>query len=266
MLSTSKGFLCILFLLFSLTTTTQVTGLTYWEDDFSDDADWEFTSFTIPTYSEISTGFEIIDGKLVAPYTGTTYTEVHNAYHVNTVTTGNWSFEWNVPANSNTYDCFSFIHVDHSPESNLTGLTDADLNRTGYGVGFDIEDTNAEIWLYKWFYPVVTDNVDVMDETYIAGSQTGSHQIDIARNGSGLIQVFYDKTLILEKTDTDYSRSEDFVWHSYLGNSSIDNLVVTDQLEMYEAPDPTDDDDGAIHSWLVLPGILLMVIYRRKKR
>jgi len=51
-----------------------------------------------------------------------------------------------------------------------------------------------------------------------------------------------------------------------LGNSSIDNLVVTDQLEMYEAPDPTDEDDGAIHSWLVLPGILLMVIYRRKKR
>ena len=144
-------------------------------------------------------------------------------------------------------------------------------NFTGYCVVFDSRLSSKDVRLVKWIYPHVDiSNTRTLDTYSYSGSVVGQNQIDIARNASGLIQVFLNKELILEKTDTTHIASEYFLWASFIGNSSIDNLVVTDQLDMYEAPDPTDtdtdEDDGALQFWLVPAGILLMVIYRRKKK
>lgn len=189
---------------------------------------------------------------------------------------GTWSFEWTVPEDGEGYDSFSLMLKNEDNFSDLEGLKEGEIAMTGYTVGISTktkEDAglvSPGLTLFKWMNASSPHTIRLDIENGFPTTIVGPHHIDITRDDLGDINVIFDNYLVLNRTDTSYDVGENFMWASFWGDTSIDNLKIYDTVETISIidtnTDPTSAGDEGDFPYLVLMGVLILPILLIKKK
>lgn len=233
-----------LLVLFSLNP-VQVSAAFVWNEDFEilsieDLDDWDLQGYELvsDSYYEVDHGFTIENGELITediyvlwPATGHgIFTQIRRAIHNSSVVYGTWSFDWRVSRSQHTFDSVEIMFTDLRHNYNLTGeFTGVDM--IGYTLILDTV-TNNEMCIEKFGG---TRNF-ILARHPFATTPSGLHHIDITRDLTGEFHVYFDSVLVLTVTDNEITTSEKFIFASFQGNSSIDNIAISNSVDIV----PTD--------------------------
>jgi hypothetical protein len=224
---------------------TQVSAALVWNEDFEthsieDLNDWILQGYELvnDSYYQVHHGFTIENGELTSedifvvwPDTGHgVFTQIRRAIHDSSVVYGTWSFDWRVSKSQHTFDSVEIMFTDLHHNYNLTGeLTAFDM--IGYSLILDTV-TNNELLIEKFGG---TTNF-ILARRPFDTMPSGLHHIDITRDLTGRFNVYFDSVLVLTVTDNEITTSVKFVFASFQGNSSIDNIAISNSIDIV----PTD--------------------------
>jgi hypothetical protein len=249
-----------------------------WEEDFTDGdiTDWDLYAWEMTNdihTTPIDSGFSVIDGVLYTPDYAS-YGKKSHAIHNSTQAYGSWSFDWLV--SSPAHIGIEFMFTDVLTNYNLTGLHQTQLNYTGYAVllvsfptvlGLGLRTPGINLLKFK-----NTDNtsiIRVLDTHEFAATVTGTHHIEISRSLQGLFTVYYDSELTLQATDNVTTTSEKFGITSWLADTGIDNITISDSYN--PPPSTTTTTSTTTQSaegyvlWMLIPSFIVLMIVRRRK-
>ncbi|MFX1263408.1 MAG: hypothetical protein ACFFAZ_15110 [Promethearchaeota archaeon] len=210
-----------------------ISSAIVWSEDFEVSSTEELDDWTLQGYQyvfssflQVDHGFTISDGALMAEDVYVDWSvylsQVRRAIHQSAVAYGNWSFDWRVSDSGAAYDSVEFMFTDLRDDYNLTGEFSG-YAMTGYTIILDTVQNN-EIYIERFD---VTEGVKLIRHSFDT-TLSGWHHIDITRDLSGVFNVYFDSELVLNVTDNTVTTCETFNFVSFQGNSSIDNLVVSD--------------------------------------
>lgn len=258
--------------LFSLSP-SQVSAAPVWNEDFGTPSvenldGWDLQGYELEndSYYEVDHGFTIENEELMAEDIFVQwqasghgiFTQIRRALHNSSVVYGTWSFDWRVSRSQHTFDSVEIMFTDLRDNYNLTGeFTGFDM--IGYTLILDTV-TNNEICIEK--FGGITNFI--LARHHFATTPSGLHHIDITRDLTGQFKVYFDSLLVLSVTDNEITTSEKFIFASFQGNSSIDNIAVSNSVDSV----PTDAN-LPIQLIAIGAGISLMVavilIYLKRK-
>ncbi len=221
----------------------QVSAALVWNEDFTVTTveeldDWVLQGYELidSTFYQVDHGFTIVNGELTAEDVYVPWSiymsQVRRAIHNSTVAYGTWSFDWRVSGSQNGYDGVEFMFTDLRDEYNLTGEFTS-YAMTGYTLILDTIE-NDEMYIEKF---AVTHGVILVRHDF-PSDLIGQHHIDITRSLEGEFNVYFDAQLVLNVIDADVTSCEKFNFVSFQGNSSIDNIVISDSVDVarFELP------------------------------
>jgi hypothetical protein len=202
-----------------------------WEDNF-DDGNYDGWSIT-GVNGSITHGYTEVDGNFTADYG---YLEAlgpywNHAQHPSLVANGTWSFDIDAVNTPEKHFYVIFMSVD----ANITeGAPD------GYSFMIATDPYTQDLFMG---YALLRYGGGVVDGPPLGVYETdsgvrGIHHIDITRDLSGEFNIYIDGCLRITTTDTTYTRSEYFRFHTPAG-PSIDNITVYDTVEDIESICPT---------------------------
>ena len=250
----TKIFFSLIIGLLMIQSVNRVAAETVWEEDFETPP---FDEWTLQGHEEFrvdaSTRYaypnsdlvpEIIDGELRMPIvTETENLSVSCAIRNSTVAYGTWSFDWEINSSTGT---------EHETWDNIWFISDMPVNLTG--VNFDtpfcegyvlmlqsasegypgVPSSCIYLWKQQYYVPVVS----TLYGYDIPGTKiTGAHHIDITRNLTGEFNVWFDSIHIFTVTDKAITTSERILFRSHLGDSTFDNITVSDSVDL-TPPEP----------------------------
>ncbi|MHA2253558.1 MAG: transcriptional regulator, partial [Candidatus Kariarchaeaceae archaeon] len=175
------------------------------------------------------------DGALTSPHFDAFKDSAH-AYHDSTLAYGTWSFDWEISGDNRSFDAVEFILSDTKYNYNWTGIYELDKGIMGYGLAlgsYNVSSVNSAtpgldlIKLYSnngLFTPVS------LKSHSFDGPIEGTHHIDITRSTDGEFKVYFDSDMVIQTTDNQITTSEKFAFTSWIGASSISNIVVLDDV------------------------------------
>ncbi|MHA2248574.1 MAG: hypothetical protein ACXADY_26750 [Candidatus Hodarchaeales archaeon] len=289
---------CIIILL-ATPSSVAIIGQTSWSDSFPEDGApevWQFYAYNrgdgggdsphVPLTDD-KYHVRVRDGALMAPYysvssEGGFFAIRSEAYHNSTAVLGTWSFDWIISEESHedhgAIDYIGFIFNGKNDLWNRTGLDETAfmVGKTGYGLGL-ISRTKSELGIDPAYDPAgpgitffkVNDTVSWGQSRKFSKNIYGTHHIDIQRTSEGEFRIYYDSVLIIEDTDNWLNVSEIFVFSSILGDSGIDNLVVTEEITTITPPATTPPeliDTVNFEHFLFVSLISITVLYFLKRR
>lgn len=215
-----------------------VLANTSWSEDFKDGNynDWDTMAYNS---SNIWTGkltrsdaqFSVIDEALTSPDFDSFQDSAH-AYHDSTAAYGSWSFDWSISNDKQSYDAVEFIFSDERTNYNWSGLHENEKNLTGYGLVLGSYDEPKVLSKTPGLTLAKFKNTDnrsiasILLDHRFDGSMEGTHHIRINRNRDGEFKVYFDGELTIRVTDNEYKSSEKFGFTSWIGASSISNIMV----------------------------------------
>ncbi|MFX1575767.1 MAG: hypothetical protein ACFFCF_01200 [Promethearchaeota archaeon] len=231
----------VLFLVLSTLFPITVSAGQFWSEDFEVDNidsldDWILQGYELvdDVFCEVDHGFTIENGTLTAEdvyyywpnvgYHGD-LTHLRRAIHNSSTAYGTWSFDWHVSSSNVSFDSVNFVYTDLENNYNLSGVSQVP-NMDGYALILD-SFVNGEIYfelfqgLERYIlarHPIITRANEVF-------------HFEIIRDLPGQFQINLNSELVIEITDDRVTTSETFSFVSFQGNSSIDNIVVSDSIE-----------------------------------
>lgn len=249
---------------------SQGAAVMVWSESFDTADEWELRGFDFlsmragednlawnPDYSP-----SVKDGKLQMP---NTQEEWHSsqAVHNSTVAYGTWSFDWYVNAGEDhqAYDVVLFIANNYI----LTEQSgEIPLNMTGYGLVLNSGDKGEtkphSVSLAEWRDETI--KWIILDYYQFPSTLEGPYHIDTTRNITGEFSIFFDGKLKLQVRDNSTTTSENFIFNSWLGDSTYDNLNVSDTIEVHPSPNGADYPP----LFLVVVPIGVLIILRKKRK
>ncbi|MFX1343210.1 MAG: hypothetical protein ACFFAL_11030 [Promethearchaeota archaeon] len=246
----------------------QVSAALVWNEDFTVTTveeldDWVLQGYELidSTFYQVDHGFTIVNGELTAEDVYVPWSiymsQVRRAIHNSTVAYGTWSFDWRVSGSQNGYDGVEFMFTDLRDEYNLTGEFTS-YAMTGYTLILDTIE-NDEMYIEKF---AVTHGVILVRHDF-PSDLIGQHHIDVTRSLEGEFNVYFDSQLVLNVIDADVTSCEKFNFVSFQGNSSIDNIVISDSVDVARSELPIE---------LIVIGIgigvtvvAIVIFFKRKK-
>jgi hypothetical protein len=247
---------------------SQGSATIIWSEDFEDKTledldDWILNAYEIIAgiaYTLNDSGCSLIDGILRAPnypfYNDTSRNKT-DAIHNTTVAYGTWNFDWVPPATLTQLAFFDYINFIFDTEgiTNFDGLSDVPC--TGYSL--DIIN-----------FPGGSSNIELTKS--VGGTETtlGSYNLsppfnkpihfNITRDQQGHFKVYYDTELIIQATDNDINTSFIFTWNSFIGDTGLDNITVSENTMT-----TTTAVTESFIVWLLFPSLMILVVIRRKR-
>jgi hypothetical protein len=156
-------------------------------------------------------------------------------------TTGTWSFDY-----LNIVDGPDAAHGDFFCKYNVHFMATGSASSPGCNIsGYSIQFSEDVIYILRYddYDPVLLKMV------LLEGQWGTSTKYDITRDALGAIRVYANATTsiaepVIECVDTTYNHSEKFMINLYYNNypyrlSSIDNIVVDDNITVVPPPPPT---------------------------
>ncbi|OLS29032.1 MAG: hypothetical protein HeimC2_02270 [Candidatus Heimdallarchaeota archaeon LC_2] len=239
--------------------TNSVSGAVVWFEDFNDNNldDWElygWDSSATGLNVDIDHGFTIVDGALKGP-SSTIFSTQSNLDINSTVAKGTWSFDLKIDEIEDTHFGVAFMYTILDGKYNLSGETPVPDDWTGYGLVFLTYERNDNL-----IGPGM--NMVAFDPSLFQGQQiikkyampkanlTGSHHIDITRNLLGEMKIYFDFELKFSESDTRSNSSEKVRVTSWMGGAAIDNIRVSDTVEI---PTKPTSDTASTHETSTTP-------------
>ncbi|MFX1317554.1 MAG: hypothetical protein ACFE9D_00325 [Promethearchaeota archaeon] len=227
----------LVILILSFLGPTPISAALVWNEDFEisnieELDDWVLQGYELIAnhYYEIDHGFTIENGALTAENVNVPWaiylSQPRRALHNSNVVYGTWSFDWTVSKSQDTYDSVEIMFTDLEGDYNLTGPFTG-YHMTGYTLILDTVQNN-EMYIEK-----LNGNEGIKLARYnFTTRPSGLHHIDISRDLTGQFHVYFDSQLVLQVADNEITSSEKFNFVSFQGNSSIDNIVVSNSVDI----------------------------------
>ncbi|MFX1517206.1 MAG: hypothetical protein ACFFC6_12960 [Promethearchaeota archaeon] len=187
-----------------------------------------------------------------------------------TVAHGTWSFDYTVKTGADHTACDVIFFIVNGMSWDLDGLPVSGDPYGGY-VGYILAiktsnqsyiwgDDSREIILGQ--YTPITHNYYQRVKYQFPSDIVGTHHIDITRNEKGEFKVYFDSKQIISYTNLQTSISEICIFGSWTGDSTFDNITVSDSVDVTSSSSPS------LEITLVIPSVVLMVTVSRlnKKR
>ncbi len=239
-----KALLMVVYLIILSFNAHTAHAKTAWEDNFANEELEEWNTYACSSddiwnspcdYN--NTKFEVTGGSLSAP-SSTGFNYVTRAFHNSSIAYGTWSFDWTVSENKKSFDAVEFAFTDHKHEYNWTGTNPSTRRWSGYSlvmVSWDIpvwQGSNGPgLHLIKFINSSSAFSTSTVKSVKFNSTISGTHHIDITRNNTGEFNIFFDSELVINITDNRYQTSEMFAFVSWEGDSSFDNIYVSDTIE-----------------------------------
>jgi hypothetical protein len=248
---------------------TPVSGDIVWEEDFEagPTTDWEFQAYTGNGDSESLIGSKeslprVEDGVLNmntnSYLLSVVNPRIHFAFHPLTTAYGTWSLDFTTNIETRFFVMFMWSYTGGN---NFSGITFADFQLNGYGLGFDTtnEGIARNLFLNEYKPGEIFD--PPISQPGLDEDLTGSNHLDITRDDeTGKIHVYLDNEQVINVDDTTHTTSEYFGLLSFYGDVEFDNIKVIDTQY-------TTDDEVPMQFWLIAPALMgLLVIHRRMKK
>lgn len=279
-----KALICLILgfiLVFSLSRSSANIVTSIWEESFENLNEWDLIGYTAEQsigsdpFLPTGHGISITDGKLRCSLPSTSWKNVSMAIHDSTVAYGNWSFDWEV--NSAAYVAIWFGATDLDMNWNWIGVSNPDLNMTGYLIAIlstDFADINSGdfgwegpgIAIFESDPSILPNKARRMDEYKLSEDLVGSHHLDITHNLEGEFNVSIDGEQVLYTIDNTTSTSEKFALEWLRGDSSFDNISVSVYDDSSDTS--TTNNTSFIELELLIPtiGLSMIVLYNTKRR
>ncbi|UCG03783.1 MAG: hypothetical protein JSW11_07310 [Candidatus Heimdallarchaeota archaeon] len=258
---------------------TQVTAKVVWKED------WEnppFDEWTLVGYSyDDVNGFQpnttndpaVVDGVLKMNSPSDSFGNFwSSAYRNSTVAYGTWSFDWMVEPGEDHESYVNIFFLINDFPRNLTGVTIA-LPTPGYRL---ILQSGSKGPLGDNSINFFRSGVgDPLQTKVFTSSITGSHHIDITRSLNGRFNVFFDATgssapPIISITHNGTTTCEQFVVGSWIGDSAIDNITISDTIDVTPTGTTTSatttDGTPSFELEVLVFSLVLFFIVSRKRR
>ncbi|MHA2293771.1 MAG: hypothetical protein ACXACK_16540 [Candidatus Hodarchaeales archaeon] len=262
-------------ILLIVSTIPRVSATTVWTENFEDGNlnDWDLFGTSTNVLDDIMTRhnvseFSVVDGALTAP-NSQNWGQVSEASHNSTVAYGTWSFDWVVAEGTihKVYDEILFIYTDREHNYDATGVTTSDFLEgiSGYGLilsssKYPYGDDIAGPGLTLLEYTNQKELVEFHGKHQFGTNLVGTYQIDITRDSQGNFKIYFDSVLYIQATDNSTTTSEKFNFLSFRGDSQIDNITVSDSVDVsYPAP-------ASITVSVVVLGLLILPLVVRKRK
>ncbi|MFX0151629.1 MAG: hypothetical protein ACFFAJ_12655 [Candidatus Hodarchaeota archaeon] len=270
----------LLFGILLLCSPTRVSASIVWEEDFEsgDLDDWEFFGAEghITFGEPFDPNFTIVDGALVVPHIPD-WSNVTIAFHNSTVATGTWSFDLFFPPDLKYAFAITFMFSSSDGDYFPTVGMDEDeylTKMTGYGLIFrgDIK----QIYLVS-YSACPASELNVSEAKLFSSPLSGYHHFDITRNTTGQFYVYHNydyNSPIISYQCSFTSSSEKFGITSFIGSTWLDNITVSDTVDIPEPDGSTttttttteNGTPGFSNLLLLSSSITLVYLYRRRKK
>ncbi|MCE7735682.1 MAG: hypothetical protein GPJ54_12440, partial [Candidatus Heimdallarchaeota archaeon] len=148
-------------------------------------------------------------------------------------------------------DAFMFLVTKGDSSWNISGLHDEETafaGRTAYGLWMNSRSKQemgaSPTWEaaapgFSLFIQEDGDGGGYVEFHEVVENIDGTHHIEIQRNETGGIKIYYDQELIIEHNSSDATVSEKIGYWSLLGDSGIDNLKIIGLPETTTSPPET---------------------------
>ncbi|MHA2033017.1 MAG: family 16 glycoside hydrolase [Candidatus Kariarchaeaceae archaeon] len=165
---------------------------------------------------------------------------------------GTWSFDWRA-STTDFSDFFGFMFESIPDWVNNNGT----LTANGYFL--QLNPGGRKIIQGIQLQKHVGTSLNVNIDTFHATEEfDGWHNIVVTRNSDGLFKIFFDDELVIEKTDTDISKSTSFCI-GIESNSAFDNIRISDTI------DEPGEESSLNFPALLLIGIFVLPLIKKKK-
>lgn len=246
-----------------------------WEDSFDDNdlSDWELGGGGFnsegkhqPDQSDIV----LEGGTLTDSSNSEGFQRMDYAIHSSSVAYGTWEFDWIVKSGSDhkSYVSVPFIYNDPLGSHNWTDLSAPEISTRSYALviaSSDFGEVNYAtpgISLIHWTNPDGSSYSEiVLKKTEFDNDIDGSHTIKVTRDLTGEFNVYFDTEKLFTTTNNQTTTSEYFIFNSFNGDSSFDNLTVKTNID---SPGPNSVNSGFL--LVLFPTIILVVFIRKKWR
>ncbi|MHA2388090.1 MAG: hypothetical protein ACXACW_05135 [Candidatus Hodarchaeales archaeon] len=262
---------------------TQVSAGVVWEEDWETGPfdEWVFQGYF---YNEVlkfqpnaSSDPTAADGVFQTSSPSDVFGEYWSgAVRNSTIASGTWSFDW---MNEAGVDHESYVNIffliNNYPE-NLTDLPyEGDGNLTGYMLNLQ-SGTKGPLTAHSINIGRITGGGVTLGTKAYSTSITGSHHIDVTRTPEGQFNVYFDvtdsvATPIISVIDTTTTSFTQFAFGSWIGDSGIDNITVSNSIDI--TPDTTTtttttakNGSGFEVTVFVLSLSLFFIITRKRRR
>ena len=242
---------CTMFVLCISVCTTTANATVIWEDNFDnpDLPGWTFFGYENDTSPvEIGGNFSAASGML----TGLD-DDMNVARHNSTTNVGIWSFDMFVPDVSVRYGFFYVDFMSNGVVNNELG------NLSVLCVGASFEDSRF------WLEEGIGSNYHNL-RSYTPDVFQGWYHIEVSRNSTGHLNVWFNGTLRMDIVDMSITSSTYFQVVSYnVTGAAIDNLVVDDGIHTTTTEDTLPWDLIAIGAGVAVAVIVLVIVYLRRR-
>ncbi|MHA2099087.1 MAG: hypothetical protein ACW99A_10395 [Candidatus Kariarchaeaceae archaeon] len=255
-----------IYLLFTSINLTQAKIV--WEEDFESGVDnWTLRSYHYNStedaiFIEMDPKLELSNGVLKAPKSDT-INETNFAILDSTTTHGTWSFDWIMGEQDQMLDVIVFMaHDDNNPYHDYNNIDENDLRFEGYGIVINYEPFSKSIDLMHYLGPGSDKFGEIIDYRSV-GILTKTTHFDITRNETGHISVYINSDHLFTHQNLATPTSSTFVWGSWMGDTSIDNIEVDDE-DIFKTS-KKDDTPLIFDLWVLSTLVATLVVFRKSK-
>ncbi|MHA2247187.1 MAG: hypothetical protein ACXADY_19735 [Candidatus Hodarchaeales archaeon] len=209
-----------------------------WSATFESPDEWKLQGFNYALDFDWDPYFapKITNGVLKMPNTQDKW-YISQAIHPSTVAYGTWSFDWYVSAGTSheAYEVIFFIVNDYFP-TEQSGESTTDMN--GYVLILTSNEEGVNLNApYKRAVTLSECHSTSKIFNYLAFHQfpsalEGLYHIDITRDITGEFNIYFDKEHLFQVTDNTTTISEEFVFGSWYGDTTYDNLTVSNTVDI----------------------------------
>jgi hypothetical protein len=200
-----------------------------WKLQGFDFIDWETGCEWNPDFAPV-----VENGVLRMPNTQDGW-HVSHAVHSSTIAYGTWSFDWYVNAGKDhqVYDIISFIVNNMGPTEQSGEIPE---NMTGYALVLIPGEKIISSQISRSVSLVIWRNDSVqwttLNHYQFSDTLKGTYHIDITRNITGKFSVYFDGKLKFQVTDNSTTTSESFAFVSWYGDTTYDNLKISNTMDV----------------------------------
>ncbi|MFW9888308.1 MAG: hypothetical protein ACFFER_09010 [Candidatus Thorarchaeota archaeon] len=230
-----------------------------WSEDFNDIADWDFWGLHYEDNIPLPANYSVSEGMLRFQGGANHWTV---AMHNTTQSVGTWSFDLDVQD--------QYRHLFHI--AFIGGYWDNDSIiwpdwRSSVPYEYGIMPVTSQVYSYAdefvlyWRPTGGADSIYTLDH-YRPAEMIGWHHIDITRNSSGHIDVYFNGELRMSAEDTHFNVTECFKIYSQ-GGPAIDNIEINDKIM---PPQPQIDPFiiAVIVGGALVALVVIVIIIRRR--
>lgn len=223
--------------------TPECSSEVVWSEDF-EDGDMEGWTITQGNFTVVNGYLESsVKEKYKGPIGGADIDLLSCCFTQSNIAVGTWSFDI-------YFDCQGehpqiFIEFMTMKQTRWSLNSDASFLQETYGIYAGYEYPG----IYKLYtHPYFPGFKEIDPYSTIPGTKRKVwHHIDITRDQEGLIRVYIDGILGIDKIDTIVTESSYFgiiLEYSFRGKSYIDNIVVSDTIDIH----PSETEIGKINT------------------